>query len=402
MSVLTKRSIEVFEIPQGKKLVYLWDDDPKGFGVRVSPGGRKVYVVFYRTQERRQRAYSIAPTDAMPVDKARKIAKDVLYRVANGEDPARQRKTLSDGSRTMSELRDLHIDGHAAAHNKPRTVEGYRWQWDSVILPSKLGRMTVREVREADVASLHHSKKNAPYVANGVIRCLSVAFNLAILEGWRDKNTNPCDNVIFYKERKRTAVVYEDQLRALGMAIDAYPNPRIGLALRLYLATGCRRGEILASKYVDVDFRERKLRIPDSKGGGPDGETVELPDDMLTEIAKLMHADKSTGNIYIIPGRRKGRHMVNIGKPWRAIRKAAGLPALRIHDLRHVFGSYVHDGGGSQREVANALRHKRLSTTERYIHANDRKHREVSMRTAERISGALRGSTEPDADESIV
>lgn len=399
---LTKRAIDAFECPVGKPIAYLWDNDPKGFGVRASAGGRKVYVVTYRTKTGKQRFMAISRTTVATLDKARSRAKAILYQVDQGEDPVAEAQERLTGV-TMADLRDKHIEEWSAAHNKPKTTDGYRWLWEKYVMPSKLGKKLVREVTVADVMKLHTDLARTPYSANGVLRMLSKAFNLAETWGFRDKNTNPCDDVKKFPEKERVATLEPDDLGRLGRAIDAYPNPRIGLALRLYLATGCRKTEILKSEFSDVDYTRGILTLRDTKGGGKNEEYVALPADVLEEIRSLDQARKKaieigeqrgdwqTRSPYIIPGRKIGKPMVNIHKPWRAIRKAAGLPSLRIHDLRHVFASTAHDSGVSQKAIAEMLRHKQLSTTERYLHVTDKKRREAAVSTADRISRALNG-----------
>ena len=56
------------------------------------------------------------------------------------------------------------------------------------------------------------------------------------------------------------------------------------------------------------------------------------------------------GNPFVICGERPGRHLVNLQKPWRRIRKAAKLDGVRLHDLRHSFASVAASGAPSRRQ----------------------------------------------------
>jgi hypothetical protein len=64
----------------------------------------------------------------------------------------------------------------------------------------------------------------------------------------------------------------------------------------------------------------------------------------------------AVGNPYVIVGERSGRHMVNLTKPWRRLRSLAGLSDLRLHDLRHNYGSRAASTGHALPIVAKQMR----------------------------------------------
>tara|TARA_Y100001938_G_C8072952_1_gene424263 strand:+ start:1103 stop:1423 length:321 start_codon:yes stop_codon:yes gene_type:complete len=74
---------------------------------------------------------------------------------------------------------------------------------------------------------------------------------------------------------------------------------------------------------------------------------------------------------------RKGEQvsLIGINRPrglWYSIRKEAGCPDLRLHDLRHSFASYAFKSKKvSGEEVGNLLGHKSMQTTMRYMHIMD-------------------------------
>ncbi len=59
---------------------------------------------------------------------------------------------------------------------------------------------------------------------------------------------------------------------------------------------------------------------------------------------------------------------MNLQKPWRRIRKRAGLEDVRIHDLRHTFASLAARSGGSLPRIGALLGHTQTQTTQRYAH----------------------------------
>ena len=78
---------------------------------------------------------------------------------------------------------------------------------------------------------------------------------------------------------------------------------------------------------------------------------------------------------------------------WERIRKAAGLPGVRIHDLRHSFASNIVNAGGSLPVIGALLGHRHVATTQRYAHLDRDPVRLVADRAADSIAAALAGQS---------
>ena len=89
MSKLTNRIVDSLA-PQAKERI-LWDDELGGFGIRIYPTGRKVYVVQYRAHGRTRRK-NLGQHGILTADEARKDAKLVHADVARGADPSADRR----------------------------------------------------------------------------------------------------------------------------------------------------------------------------------------------------------------------------------------------------------------------------------------------------------------------
>lgn len=83
-------------------------------------------------------------------------------------------------------------------------------------------------------------------------------------------------------------------------------------------------------------------------------------------VLKALPREK--GNPYVIAGRKPGTHLINLQKPWRAVREAAKLDDVRLHDLRHSFASFAVGAGLSLPVIGGLLGHKSVQTTARYAH----------------------------------
>ena len=130
--------------------------------------------------------------------------------------------------------------------------------------------------------------------------------------------------------------------------------------------TGCRRGEIMSLKWEEVDFADRCLRLNDSKTGK---RTIPLNE---SAIKVLQNIQKQVDNPYVCCGTKSGTHLSDLQSTWQSIRKQAGIPDVRIHDLRHSFASFMIKSGLSIFEVSKLLGHSSINTTMRYAHLADR------------------------------
>ncbi len=103
----------------------------------------------------------------------------------------------------------------------------------------------------------------------------------------------------------------------------------------------------------------------------------------------LSETPRLEGNDYVICGNNFGKSVADLQKPWRRIRKQAGLDDVRIHDLRHTFASQAIMGGMSLAVVSKLLGHSKIGTTMRYAHLAD----EELAKASESIGGFLKPPT---------
>ncbi len=363
---IIKRAVEAAK--PGEADAYLWDDEVKGFGLKTTPGGHKVYLVQYRLGGRAGRIRRVTigrhGTPWTP-EAARKEAKAILGDVAQGIDVAAvralQRQAAAEAT-TMAGLAARFLAEHAEAKRKDRTFTEYRRLLARAVLPA-LGKRLVGAVTRQDVARLHHALRATPYQANRVLAVLSKMFNLAEVWGDRPDGSNPCRHVEKFPERKRERFLSADELGRLGDALAGYRgSPFVVALVKLLVFTGARLNEILTLEWSWVDMTRGEARLPDSKTGA---KIVHVPPPALSVLADLPKVD---GNPFVIVGDRLGRHLVNAEKPWRTIRGAAELDDVRLHDLRHAFASVAAASGMGLPIIGKMLGHSQAQTTHRYAH----------------------------------
>jgi hypothetical protein len=99
---LTKLIVEK-TVPEDRRDVFVWDSKVPGFGVRVYPSGKRMYVFQYRTRRGQQRRIAIGLHGPFTVEKAREVAADLYEAVRKGGDPAEEHKTAVERDRDTIE-----------------------------------------------------------------------------------------------------------------------------------------------------------------------------------------------------------------------------------------------------------------------------------------------------------
>lgn len=381
MAKLTKRYVE--SIPDPNQETILWDDDLAGFGVRVYPTGRKVYVVQYKLHGRTRRK-TLGKHGVITADEARKDAKLVQADVARGADPSADRKARLR-SPTIQELGVRFLKEHVSLHCKPTTYSGYADLLTKVVNPV-LGSTKVSEINFADIQAFHLKRRDTPYLANRGVMILSKMLNLA--EDWslRPMNSNPTKRLKKYPEEEKKRYLDEAEQERLGEVLatmlQCHEISRyVFAAFYLLLLTGCRLSEIQKLRW---DYVTRThLELPDSKTGRRRIPLPRAARDLLNTL------DEREGNPFVILGDHGTGYYNDLQKPWRKIRARAGLDDVRIHDLRHTYASVAVMNGIDPFMLKEILGHKNLSTTLRYAHLSDDAVQKAAGQIANRLAATL-------------
>ena len=378
MPRLTKRHIDA--LPPREKEYFVWDDQLKGFGVRVYPNGGKRYVA-QAFRQRKTIRVQIGRYEALPFDKAKARARQAIADIDEGRNPNREKET-ERLSPTVAQLAKRFLEEYVPHHCKPRTRVEYEHAVNRYILPA-LGSIKLTALARDDVAALHHEMRDKPYQANRTLGVISKMMNQAEAWGLRPDRSNPCYHVRKYKERKRERFLSTEELARLGKALEEEEAlaPAAATAFRLLLYTGARLSEIQTLKWEYI--RGNRIHLPDSKTGA---KTIPLNGPALEVLAGAKRTD---GNPWVIVGTAEGSHLTDLQKPWRRVRKAAGLDDVRIHDLRHTFASEAVMAGESLPMVGKILGHTQTQTTARYAHLADDPLQGASERIATSLKQAM-------------
>ncbi len=395
--------------PPAKGSAIIWDtkkDVPAGFGVRITPAGTVSFVLDYRNARGESRRFTIGKWEEwnLTLDKARAKARELRLEIDKGVDPMQakkeKRKALAApepepepivaSEPTVKDVCDAYMKQHVLIFNGPDQKKNARDMIDKIIVP-RFGNRKADALTTVEVRDLHGSLSEHIYRANQVLTVLKAAFNKGIEWGMCTKN--PAQPVKRYPEDKQAEWLDEKQLAALDHAITQYAQDS-GELIRLLLLSGSRRGEWMRAKKEQFDLAHGIWTKPAYTVKERRQENVPLNAATLVVVRRVM-ASTPASEPYLFPGASKGKPRATVRRPWVQILRLAGLaeeytiagkrgplkrwrPAIRLHDLRHSYASWLAENGVPLRKIGKLLGHQRTETTDRYSHIADRSLRDAT------------------------
>jgi len=339
---LTKRTVEALE-PAGKSWI-AWDDKLVGFGCRVQPSGTKSFVVNYRPGDGGRKAPNkrvvIGRFGRIAPDQARTRAKDLLGRVARGEDPAGERAEAR-GVPTLAEAFETYMK--ANPNRAANTVRLYRQNLrvnlgDWVKRP--LDAITRQDVEDRfNLITGRHGWSGA----NQTMSMLRSIYRRPCVdhEGLR----NPVELWLaaggrFNRMRRRRISGPAEVLPRWRAGIEAAAlEPAIRDIFLTGLYTGMRMGEVVSLRWERVDLERRILRVEETKTGEP----LELP--VTRQLAAIFERRRAAcaepgaePEGWLFPSARKSEsgHVSHLSQFYSGITEAGGT-RFWFHGLRNAF-----------------------------------------------------------------
>ena len=362
------------------------DNVVSGLTIRVYPSGARTFTLASMVRGRRRNA-TLGDADAMTIPEARRRARGLI---ASYTEPAARDSGPRTPGHPMAAFAGEFLDRQACRW-KPRTRETNSRIIRKNILPA-FGSVTVDAVTAEQVRDWFASMRARPGIANRAMPALSTMMKMAELWGYRAHNSNPCRNTRRYRMKPRERFLTADEMARLNAVLTRreFWCPNIVAFVRLLMLTGCRFGGIASLEWDWI--RSRRIHLPNSKSGP---RTVWLPGAAHAVIDAIPRYSEDCP--YLFPGRPPTRPIANIAYQWRCIRDEAGLPGLRLHDLRHSWASTAAMNGVDMVTIAKLLGHALVETTERYTHLSDRSVADAAERVSNRMHAALAGrGTERD------
>jgi len=388
---LTKSAVDAAQ-PQAQP-IELRDTLVPGFLCKITPAGRKVFMLQYRTNAGERRKPALGQYGELTVEQARSLAQEWLAQVRRGGDPAAD-KAEARKAPTVKDLCVKFMEDYSKQRNKPSTQKGYQSVIDRNIIPM-LGRLKARDVKRPDIAGMMKKMAHKPADANRTFGVMRRMFNLAEVWGYRSDGTNPCRHVPMYPNGKATHLISDEDMGRIFRQLDkleaeGLENYVIPLAIRLQFEFAGRRSEIVGLQWDWVDLENRRVVWPDSKTGG-------MSKPLSEEAHRLLStAPRREDCPHVLPSpSHPGQHLTTgeYYNGWSRVLKAAGATHVGTHGIRHRSATDIANSGIPVKVGMALTAHKTVAMFMRYVHTEDDPVRQAAELVANRrktITGARR------------
>lgn len=413
--LLTKRVVDAAEARNDR--YHVWDSLLPGFGLRIEKSGAKTFIVRYRAdgggRTAAQRFVTVGRYGPLTPEQARKRARTILGGVAKGEDPANERRAKRAEMR-MSGLIDLYEEEgcfvqrgkRQGAPMKPLTKQFTVARLRNHVVPL-LGYKRITEINPGDIERFARDvaagksardEKVGPRkrvivrggegIAAKVVGDLSAVFSFAMRREIAPRN--PCQTAAVRKTGgARERYLTLEEVARLGAALDELErqgaNRKALNIARLWALTGCRRNEIAALKWSELNLAEGLLVLDDSKTGKsirPLGAAA---------IAILESIERQDGSDFVFPAERGQGHFQGMKRVWSKAIEKAKLEGVTPHTLRHTMGSTAVSNGEALALTGAILGHANPRSTAIYAHVQTDPSRRAANRVSKKIAAALAG-----------
>jgi integrase len=329
---------------------------------------------------------------------------------------------------------------------RPSTILSIEKSFRLHVLP-RLGQHQVRELTADQVREMHRSvtkgakgkhgrRTGGRIAANRAVDYLSGMLSWCADEGWVAVNVAR-RNKERHAEEGRERYLTEVEWTAVERTLDAWPfkqfvpvGPRVKgrqveerqlkkanlgtylscEAIRMFLLTGCRKGEALGARWDQIDLEAGVWTKPASSTKQKKLHRLPLSRRMIAKLREIRahHTDP----IFVFPGKirlasleagrspKSGGSLTDVSGLWRPMRARLGLDDVRLHDLRHSHASALVNSGVDLYTASKALGHSTIKTTEKYAHLQDDAVRDAVNLVGARSAKAAKSAGTPSTKVS--
>jgi integrase len=322
---MTKSSIDA--LPIGQSDVVYWDMARPGFGVKVTPTGRKVFVVLYRTAGAgsRLRKYTIGPYGRVTLHQAQVAAQKVFTARLDGRDPAAEKRQAKQRvvADRVADLIETYIAQHAAQRRSGDEIArllrreiGNAW-----------GTRSIHGITKRDVVEVlaEIEQRGAPIAANKTLKTLKTFLRWCV--GRAVLECSPAEGVpLPIKEIARDRVLSDDELARVIIAARKIGGTYGGI-VELLALTAQRREEVARAAPDEFDLVQRIWILPKCRTKNGKSHIVHLSDEAII----VLKATNRTGAFIFS---LSGKPFQKFSRAKRQLDALSGVKEWRLHDLR--------------------------------------------------------------------
>ncbi len=357
--------------PEGRPRIEFVDADCPGMYclcTSVSPGVG-TFFLRYKDHAGKTCHHKIGRTTDVTLADARKAARKLRAEISLGQRDPRAEARAQKASVTLDAL----FNDHYLPFARPRLRSHARQSQLYARIGAKFGDRRLNQIGRKEVIEWHASLLKeglAPASVDHHAKLLRRLLNLAV--EWQLLDRNPLARFpLLNANNQKERLLDGEQLERLVKTLDAAAEKgsTVALIAMLLLSTGARLNEALSATWDQVDLVNLVWKVPAATAKA--GRVRSSP--LNPSAVAVLHRAGTRGkheHVFVNP--KTGKRYVSVRKVWLRLCARAGLPGLRLHDLRHQYASLLVNGGRSLYEVQAILGHSSPTVTQRYAHLSAR------------------------------
>lgn len=394
---LTQRMIDAdLACPPDKTRIEYCDKELPGLYVEVRPLESSIptYYLRYKNTSNKTAHSKLGKASDISLIEARKKAKSLKAEITLGADPrgdARAKKAVPTLTTFFEESYLPYVKPRKRSWKKDESL--FRLRVESAFGHKRLNELSRQAIQSFHAELLTHNLSEA--TADHYVKLIRQMLNKAV--EWDVIEVNPIARIkLFNPDNRLENYLDATQVEKLVKLLRADTNRTVCNVALFLLSTGARLNEALAATWEHIDRDNRVWRIPASTNKSKRVRSVPLNDSALEVLGSLGTEDSHQ---HLFVSAKTGERLGNIHKVWDRLRNEAGLPRLRLHDLRHQYASFLVNSGRSLYEVQKILGHSSHSVTERYAHLSTQSLMDAANSASVLINGsAVLGPPTRDAE----
>ncbi|MYN04391.1 tyrosine-type recombinase/integrase [Pseudoduganella sp. DS3] len=353
--------------------------------VRATSPGQGTYYLRYKNAQGKTAHQKLGRTTEINLAEARKKAKQEKAKITMGADP-RAEERARKAVMTYSEFfNDHYMTLKSSKRSLKRDEQLFRLRIKDVFGDKRLNEITKQQIQtfHAQVKAEGLSAASADHH----LKLLRHSLNIAL--EWELVAKNPATGIKQFNEDNKVERYLDDaELERLVSVLRADDPPMVCRVALFLLSTGARLSEALNADWDHIDRRSRVWTIPATNSKSKRLRSIPLNDHALEVLGRL--GTEGNSKHLFINLQTRGRLTV-VNKVWGRLRIKAGLPHLRLHDLRHQFASFLVNDGRTLYEVQQLLGHADSKVTQRYSHLSQKTLERAANSASSVLMGAGRG-----------
>jgi len=321
--------------PTDKPKTDYFDTQVSGFLLEVRSSGKATYYLRYRDNTGQLKQVKLGTPETLSLDDARSRARAMKSQTLIGFDPKAEQEKI----KAIPTFKDFVYDSYlpyAKTYKKS-------WDQDLKMIEQRMlrvwGRRKLNSINTHDLIEFQNNLVKGglkPGSVNRYMALVKYIFNLA--ERWEIIDKAPTRNARKLEDNgARERYLDQEEVYRLIEALNSCKSQVVPDLIEFLLLTGARKTEAVELAWEEVDMERGIWELPAQRNKARKPKTIPLSG----AAVKVLKRRADNGSEWVFPNPETGKPLRHFHNTWDRIRKQAGIPDVRIHDLRHSFASIL-------------------------------------------------------------